>query len=320
MGQFAVFPAMLIAALSFSQLKDCSGSDSSLALGATSRERVALTATAAKIVTDLPVAEGAFVTEGTVLVRLDDRIEKANLAVAQAELAGAKANLEKLRAGAREEEIAAARATVAGAKAQVANAKQTYERNSALVKNETVTEAKLDRNKADLDIAQAALDKAKDTLRELENGARPEDLAMAEADVQAATARVEAQQQTVEELTITASRNGRLDSLPWNLGERVTAGSPVAVLLADDPLLARVYVPEPHRVHISEGDKVEVRVDGIDTPFQGTVAWISSDPAFTPYYGLNRTDRARLMYLAEIELPPEAQDLPLGVPAQAVLP
>jgi HlyD family secretion protein len=29
-----------------------------------------------------------------------------------------------------------------------------------------------------------------------------------------------------------ATRDGILDNLPWNLGERVTLGSPVAVVLA----------------------------------------------------------------------------------------
>ena len=102
------------------------------------------------------------------------------------------------------------------------------------------------------------------------------------------------------ELSVIATRDGVLDSLPWNLGERVTAGSPVAVLLAGKAPYARVYVPEPYRVKINKGDTLKVRVDGLDQTFDGSVRWISSDPAFTPYYALNASDRARLMYLAEI--------------------
>jgi HlyD family secretion protein len=50
------------------------------------------------------------------------------------------------------------------------------------------------------------------------------------------------------------------------------------------------------------------------------VRWISSEPSFTPYYALNQSDRARLMYVAEIQLPDSAANLPNGVPAQVVLP
>jgi HlyD family secretion protein len=38
------------------------------------------------------------------------------------------------------------------------------------------------------------------------------------------------------------------------------------------------------------------------------------------YYALNQTQRSRLVYLAEVALPPEAAKLPAGVPVTAALP
>jgi HlyD family secretion protein len=111
-----------------------------------------------------------------------------------------------------------------------------------------------------------------------------------------------------------------LDNLPWNLGERVTVGSPVVVMLAGKVPYARVYVPEPYRVRINEGDRLSVRVDGLEQSFDGRVRWISAEPSFTPYYALNESDRSRLVYVAEVELPDTAADLPNGVPAQVVMP
>ncbi len=99
----------------------------------------------------------------------------------------------------------------------------------------------------------------------------------------------------------------------------MSEGSPVAVLLADGPLLVRAYVPEPYRARLSAGDAVTVRIDGAGGPFEGRLRWISSDAAFTPYYALNQSERSRLMYLAEVELPPEAGGIAVGVPAQLVL-
>ena len=68
------------------------------------------------------------------------------------------------------------------------------------------------------------------------------------------------------------------------------------------------------------GDKLTVQVDGLDQSLEGKVRWISTEPAFTPYYALNQAERANLMYLAEIMLPDTAIDLPNGIPAQVLLP
>ena len=64
------------------------------------------------------------------------------------------------------------------------------------------------------------------------------------------------------------------------------------------------------RARMQVGDTVNIRLDGVDAAYTGTLRWISSDPAFTPYYALNQEQRSRLVYLAEIEMPPEAADLP----------
>jgi len=61
-------------------------------------------------------------------------------------------------------------------------------------------------------------------------------------------------------------------------------------------------------------------VDGYEKTFDGKLRWVSQDPAFTPYYGLNSRDRALLMYLAEIDLPESAKDLPSGLPVQVDIP
>ena len=68
------------------------------------------------------------------------------------------------------------------------------------------------------------------------------------------------------------------------------------------------------------GDTLTVQVDGLAQSLEGKVRWISTEPAFTPYYALNQAERANLMYLAEIMLPDNAIDLPNGIPAQVLLP
>ncbi|WP_302477239.1 HlyD family secretion protein [Ruegeria atlantica] len=312
-------PLILVAVLP-AVLDRCSGSDTSVALGVLARDRVALTATASEIVVDLPIAEGTVVKAGDILVQLDPTLQTARLSLAQAELQKAQATLLKLQVGPREEEIAIAEAKVAGAVARLVDAEAIYERNARLVENSVVTEAQVANDLALRDSARAELASAQESLKELQNGTRPEDIAVAEANVRAAEATVAAEQTVLDDLTVVATRDGVLDSLPWNLGERVTSGSPVVVMVTGQTPYARVYVPEPHRVKLKPGDKLRVRIDGLSDPLDGVIRWISDDASFTPYYGLNKDDRTRLVYLAEIDLPTASPDLPAGVPVQVPLP
>lgn len=311
---------VLFTGMAAALITGCSDTERPLALGTLERDRVALTATVAQVIVALPVIEGSPVTTGTLLVQLSDSQQRAEVERAKAQVARTKAHLQQLRNGPRSQDIAAARAQVAGREADLREAQITAERNQELITRKAVSQAEVDRTRALRDAASARLDEAKENLDELLAGTRPEQIAQTEAELSADEATLAHQQALLAELRIVATRDGVLDSLPWNLGERVTVGSPVAIILAGKAPYARVYVPEPYRVKINKGDTLKVRVDGLDRTLEGTVRWISSDPAFTPYYALNASDRARLMYLAEVALPDGAAELPNGVPAQVEMP
>ncbi len=317
---FNTYPTLFILIFTLIFLNACDNNKHGIALGTLERERIAHTATVSEVITALPVNAGSQVSKGTILVKLDDTIQKALVAKAKAQRQQAKANLEKVHNGAREEEVAAASAQVAGAKAALVKSEANYQRAKILIKKELASQATLDNTLASRDENTAKLHNAQEKLLQLINGARIEDLQIAEAILATAIAVVDSEKKKLSDLTITAKRDGLLDNLPWNLGERVTQGSPVAIVLAGTAPFARIYVPEPYRVKIKVADKLTVHVDGLVTPIIGTVRWISSEPAFTPYYALNQEERANLMYLAEIQLPDSAADLPMGVPTQVKMP
>ncbi|GIU24944.1 membrane protein [Shewanella schlegeliana] len=301
-------------------LTACDSGSKHVALGSLERQRIALTATTNEVVVALPVAQGSMVTKGTVLVQLDDTQQRAHVAKALADVAQATANYQKLLKGAREEEIASARAMVTGAQARLQESEANYRRIASMAKDNLASKADLDRALAGRDADAASLDSAQENLLELVSGPREEDIRFALANLQASEAVLLGEQKKLDDLTIRATRDGILDNLPWNLGERVTQGSPLAVVLAGKAPFARVYVPEPYRVKISIGDQLLVHVDGIDDPIEGKVRWIANEPAFTPYYALNQEERSRLMYLAEVQLPESSASLPSGVPAQVEMP
>ncbi|MCG6869737.1 MAG: HlyD family efflux transporter periplasmic adaptor subunit [Gammaproteobacteria bacterium] len=291
-----------------------------LALGMLARDRVVLTATSSELIVQQPIREGSLVRKGDLLVQLDDRLQQAIVAQAEAEVQEAAAHLEELTNGPRDEEIAEAKARVESDVALLKRAKLTLDRARTLEAKKVMGEAELDEAIARRASQHAALLISREQLRLLVNGTRPEALRQAEARLHAAEAHLQQQRTRLTEYHVTATRDGWLDSLPWNVGERVFAGSPVAVTLASSAPFARVYIPEPFRAPIRVGDTLAVSVDGVDEIWQGTVRWIATDPAFTPYYALNAEERSRLMYLAEVQLPETAADLPSGLPAQVELP
>lgn len=307
--KFAVFVIVFF-------LTACDQRSENMALGTLERDRIAHTATVNEVVVELPIVEGMLVAKGTILVKLNDIQQKALLSKARADVDKAQANLEKLLHGAREEEVAAARARVEGSRAALTVSEADFSRASNLVKRKLASQATLDRALAARDSAVAALDDAREQLLVLVNGTREEDLRIAEADLAGAQAVQASEEKKLADLTIASTREGVLDSLPWNLGERVTVGSPLAIVLAGSSPYARIYVPERYRVKLSVGDALVVHVDGIDKAIQGRLRWIASEPAFTPYYALNQQERSRLMYLAEVQLPDSESHLPNGIPAQ----
>lgn len=298
----------------------CSDSNEGVALGTLERERVIHPATTNEILIDLPVSAGQLVEKGQVIAKFDAELQQAIVAKAQAQLAQATAFLEKTLNGARPEEVAAASAKVAAANAAYTQSEANFRRAKTLVKDKLASQETLDSATAARDETFANLESAKQNLNELTNGSRVEDINSAKAQVQAAEAELKVQQKYLSDLTIKAMRAGRVDNLPWHIGERVTKGSPVVIIQANSAPYARVYIPEPYRAKLNQGMTLTVRVDGIDKDIQGELTWIATEPAFTPFYALNQEERARLMYLAEVTLPTSENNLPTGVPAQVIMP
>jgi HlyD family secretion protein len=301
-------------------ITSCQKNAPSLALGTLERDRIAHTATVSEVVIALPIAAGHLVKKGDVLVELDKTLQMAQVDHAEAELLKAQAYLDKLQNGARPEEVARASAQVTGAKAALLESEINYQRLQDLAKNNLASQAELTKSIAIRDENIANLKSAQQTLKQLTNGTRFEDLAIGEAQLAAAQAVLASENKKLKDLTITATRDGILDNLPWNLGERVTMGSPLAIVLAGKAPYARVYVPETSRVKIKVGQTLTIRIDGLMQNIKGKVRWIANEPAFSPYYALNQTDRARLMYLTEVQLPDTQQALPNGLPVQVELP
>jgi len=288
------------------------------ALGTLEYDRIALPAPAAERIVGIDVREGQAVAAGDRLLQLDDTRTRAQLDALQAQALQSRGALSELEAGPRGEAIAQARATLAAAEAQARDARAYSARLEPLGRQRLVAAADVDRARASANSADAQVRALRQALLELEHGTRSERIAQGEAAVQAADAQASAQQATLARLALVAPRAGRVDSLPYRLGDEAPVGAPLAVLLVGDAPYARVYVPEPIRANVKVGDRARVFVDGRDAAFPGTVRMIRSEPTFTPYYALTGEDAARLSWLAEIQLDADAGagELPAGMPVR----
>lgn len=289
------------------------------ALGTLEYDRITLPAPAAERIVAMDVREGQPVRAAQPLLRLDPSRTEAELAAAKAQARQRRDVLAELEAGPRVENIAQARANVAAADAQAREAQAYYRRLLPLQGKSYVAAADLDRARAAAGNAQGQLRAARAALDELLHGTRPEQIAQARANVAAADALVAAQQVLRRKLDIVAPRAGRIDSLPYKLGDQAPVGAPVAILLAGGAPYARIYVPEQQRAAVHVGDALDVFVAGRDRPYAGRVRMVRSEPSFTPYYALIGEDAARLSYLAEVALGDAAADLPAGLPVRVEL-
>jgi len=307
-----LLPALLLGA--------CTEPAPRLALGTLERDRVSLSATAAELIVAQPVAEGSAVAEGDLLIQLDSTLQQAAVATLEAELARLQALLQELQNGPRTEEIAAATARVDTARAVLQESERDLGRSNALIEGGVGIQAEKETLESRRASNAARLRDAEAQLRLLQAGTRSETLEQVRAQLASANAQLAAERQRLSNLAIVATRAGILDSLPWQVGERVSVGQPLAVILAAGAPYARVYIPEGDRAAINTGTTLVVHVDGSTESYSGTVRWIAQEPAFTPYYALNSSERSRLVWLAEVQLPDSAANLPAGLPAQVELP
>lgn len=286
------------------------------ALGTIEYDRITLPAPAAERIVAIDVREGEQVMVGQSLLKLELTRTQSELAAAEAQARRQREALAELRAGPRSEDIAQAQANLAAAQAQAREARAYYERLRPLQGKNYVAAAELDRARAVAGNADGRVRAAHAALDELLHGTRPEQLAQGEAALAAAAAQAAAEHVVFDKLSVVAPRAGRVDSIPYKLGDQAPVGAPLAILLVGEAPYARIYVPEQQRVNVHVGAAIGVFVAGRKQPYAGNVRMIRSEPAFTPYYALIGADAARLSYLAEVALGNDAAELPAGLPVR----
>ena len=297
---------------------DSSGGDTRV-VGQLESDRIEITAEVSEPIMEILVKEGQRVAAGDLLLQQDKRRILSRIRETEAALAQSKARLDELVRGPRKEQIAAGRANVQGATHDLEFRKADYERAQMVFQRDLASPDSLDRARAALDAAEANLQVQQARLQEMLSGTTIEELTQAQQAVRQIEARLSVLQVDLERHAPLAPVDGIVDSRLYEPGERPAVGKPMLILLSGEQPYARVYVPEILRVRLSPGTAARVYVDGLAEPLNGTVRWVSSEAAFTPYFSLTEKDRGRLSYIAKVDILNADRRLPDGVPVEVEL-
>ncbi len=298
-------------------------------------DRVLLSSRAGGRVLELPVAEGAAVTAGTVVAKLDCTDPEAALAEAVARLSAAQAQANAAQATAAAAGLGVSSATAssdaAGANAAaLAAQRDAAERQakrvaalddaSATTLDQTASgaaalERQTEAASANARAAQAGVGLA----RGQADAATLQALAAAEG-VKAAEAAVRRTESMVAECVIATPRDGVLETLPFTVGELVPPGAPVAAVVDFGVVRATFWLPNAELGAATPGMHAHLEADAWPgESFPAVVRSVGSEAAFTPRNVQTRTDRDRLVYPVEVEADNPDGRLRPGMPVQVVL-
>jgi multidrug resistance efflux pump len=231
------------------------------------------------------------------------------IAAARAALAAAEARWQRLKAGYREEEKRQAQSELAAAQADLKLAEEELGRADRLLREQTGTQAELDRARAAYDrargralsaraqfellvngsrpedIAEAAAlrDQAQANLQLLQAGTRPEEIAMIEARAEQTRAALQELDAQLAEAVVRAPGPAVVDVLSVRKGDVVAPGQTVVRVLRAADLWVKVYVPETELGKLRLGQSVQVSIDAYPgRRFAGKIRFIASQSEFTP--------------------------------------
>jgi len=100
------------------------------------------------------------------------------------------------------------------------------------------------------------------------------------------------------------------------LGETLSAGTPVFTIGDLENPWVKVYVKEDRLGQIKLGQKADVRVDSFkNKTYEGTVTFISSEAEFTPKNVQTEEERVKLVFGVKVKVKNENGELKPGMPA-----
>lgn len=259
---------------------------------------------------EIMVDEGDFVKQGQAMAVMQTNVLKAELEQAKAKRnqavtaeASAKAMIDV-----RISEKDAAKAGVLQKESRLDGARKRFERSKALSKADATSKQQFDDDETSFLAAQAELIAAQASVKQAEaviEAARAEAVGAAAA-VKAAEADIARIEADIDDSTLVAPREGRIQYRIAQPGEVLSAGGRVLNLVDLTDVYMTFFLPEEVAGKVSIGADVRLLFDAVpDTPIPATVSFVSSVAQFTPKTVETQSERQKLMFRVKARIAPE---------------
>ncbi len=241
--------------------------------------------------------EGEEVKAGELLAKLSSHELSAKLKAAEAAILEANANLEEIAS------------LIAEAKLVMKQNERDLHRFESLYQQRLIPKIKLEQVKLAYDQAVA----------------RVKSLEKRRKSVLAAIKRLKAQREEVKALLrdteIRAPANGVIIRKVTNLGEVLSPGGTIALMVDLNNLYLKAYVPEKEIGRVALGQEAHVYIDAFpDRFFEGRVGYIAKRAEFTPKEVQTKAARIKQVYAIKIYLNQNpGHILTPGIPADALI-
>ncbi len=264
-------------------------------------QRIAISAQLLARVQNMTVAEGSTVTEGQLLVELNDEDARANLAQASAAVEQASARLRSIQ----ELELPAAQHNLDETQANLLQAGKQLVRIQDLKKNGFVGQSDLDNAQRNFDIAQSQVDSA--SLQILARQPSGSSYVVAETALTQAQAVFQQASVKLAQYRILAPVNGTLISREAEAGDIVQPGQELMLLAGAGKSQIEVQLDEKNLSRIQIGQPALASADAFASDrFEAKVSYINP--------GIDAT-RGAVEVKLDVPVPPEylRQDMTVSV-------
>ena len=308
--------------------------------------------TAGKVV-NVSANVGQFVTQGSVIAKIDDKDARLRLSEAKASVTQATAGVRQAEArlglapngsfnASAIPEVRAANASYEQSQAEfrqaevnLRQAEVNEKRYRELVETGDVAMILYEQFRTARDVARTARDtararanNAKQNLEATINTAKQNNQAIksAEANVESARTQVATAEQAVADTVVRAPFSGYVSNRPVAVGEYVSSASVIATILRTNPIKVQIQIAESDIPYIGIGRGVSIQVDAYkDRAFGGSVTAVNpsvetnSRSAIIEAQIQNSDNALRVGMFATAKITREGGNLGIFVPKEAVL-
>ncbi|MCK9918575.1 efflux RND transporter periplasmic adaptor subunit [Microbacteriaceae bacterium K1510] len=261
-------------------------------------------------VKQIMVDEGDIVTTGQVLVKMDTQVLEAQRREAEAQLRSATISVDTAKAQVvqRKAEKDAAVAVVAQREAELDSAQKRFTRSDQLAKTGSGSIENLDNDRARYEGAKAAVSAAQAQVAAGDSAISAAQSAVitAQAAVDAAKATIERIQADIDDSTLVAPRDGRVQYRVVQPGEVLGAGGKVLNMVDLGDVFMTFFLPTAQAGRVGLGAETHLVFDALPAYIvPSRVTYVADVAQFTPKTVETAEERQKLMFRIKAKIAPE---------------